>query len=83
MRCHCYSHCGICEGDCFVLSLRRRFCVCESSHSLMARGYVVFSVAPLDIPCVAQGLCLGGVALEGVPSLFCCLRSCLLCITSM
>ena len=44
--------------------------VSESSHSLTARGYVVFSVTPLDIPCAAQGLCLGGVALEGAASLF-------------
>ena len=38
----------------------------------MVRGFVVFSVIPLGISCAAQGLCLGGVALGGAPSLFCC-----------
>ena len=53
------------------------------SHRIALRLVVqLCSLLPLlDIPCVAQVLCLGGVALEGAPSLFRRSRS-WLCITS-
>ena len=42
------------------------------SHRITFRLVVCcFPCSLLDIPCAAQGLCLGGIALEGAPSLFC------------